>query len=59
MDTSSFLMKACFQYHPETTSQTVTTKEDNTEDKNVIVGEGAREPNLFAPTMPPKWLAGS
>ncbi len=52
-------MKACFQYHPETTSQTVTTKEDNTEDKNVIVDEGAREPTLFAPTMPPKWLAGS
>jgi len=42
------------QYHPETTSQTVTTKEDNTEDKNEIVDEVAREPTLFAPTMPPK-----
>jgi len=42
------------QYHPETTSQTVTTKEDNTEEKNEIVEEVAREPTLFAPTMPPK-----
>jgi len=42
------------QYHPETTSQTVTTKEDNTEDRNEIVDEVAREPSLFAPTMPPK-----
>ena len=47
-------MKSCFQYHPETTVQTVTTKEDNTEDKNEIVDEVAREPTLFAPTMPPK-----
>ena len=32
-------MKSCFQYHPETTSQTVTTKEDNTDDKKEIVDE--------------------
>merc|ERR1712147_217907 len=42
------------QYHSETTAQTVTTKEDNTEDRNEIVDEVAREPSLFAPTMPPK-----
>ena len=47
-------MKSCFQNHPETTSQAVTTREENTEDRNEIVDEVAREPTLFAPTMPPK-----